>query len=150
MRVTVEVNDAFNTDEVLIRCNKRTYKIDKLESYIQSLNQISIAFYKDDMEYFLDLNLILFFETTENSIRAHTIDDVYKVNFRLYELEEQLPSYFLRISKSTIVNINHIYAIEKNITSSSLIKFQKTHKQVYVSRLYQKVLKEKMKERRYK
>ncbi len=148
MKVTIELIDDLTTDEVLIRCKKRNYKIDKLVSYIRQLDKINISFYKDDMEYFIDVNDILFFETTENSISAHTMNEIYKVKYKLYELEERLPYNFVRISKSTIVNINYIYAIEKNITSSSLIKFQGTHKQVYVSRLYNKVLKEHMKERK--
>lgn len=148
MKVTIELIDDLTTDEVLIRCKQRNYKIDKLESYIRQLDKINISFYKDDMEYFIDVNDILFFETTENSISAHTVNEIYKVKYKLYELEERLPYNFVRISKSTIVNINYIYAIEKNIASSSLIKFQGTHKQVYVSRLYNKVLKEHMKERK--
>ena len=33
--------------------------------------------------------------------------------------------------KSTILNINHIYSITRNITSSSLVEFKNTHKKVY-------------------
>lgn len=148
MKVTIELIDDLTMDEVLIRCKRKTYKIEKIESYIKKLDKFKITFYKDDMEYFIDVNDILFFETSENTIDAHTSNEIYKVKYRLYELEELLPFHFIRISKSTIVNINHIYAIEKNITSSSLIKFHRTYKQVYVSRLYNKVLKDRMKERK--
>ena len=50
--------------------------------------------------------------------------------------------------KSTILNINHIYSITRNITSSSLVEFKNTHKKVYVSRSYYKVLKLKLSEKR--
>ena len=60
---------------------------------------------------------------------------------KLYELENILPNSFLRISKSTIVNIQKIYSLSHSV-SSHLITFQNSHKQVYVSRMYYKVLKE--------
>ena len=60
---------------------------------------------------------------------------------KLYELEEILPRKFVRISKSSIVNSDKIYSIQKNLTASSLIEFKNTHKQIYVSRSYYKLLK---------
>lgn len=54
----------------------------------------------------------------------------------------------MRVSKSTILNINHIYSITRNLTSSSIVEFQNTHKQVYVSRHYYKPLKFKLLEKR--
>lgn len=62
--------------------------------------------------------------------------------------EELLPRTFLRISKSAIVNTNKIYSIHRNLTASSLIAFQHTHKQIYVSRAYYKLLKNKLDEKR--
>lgn len=70
------------------------------------------------------------------------------IKYRLYELEEILPKYFVRVSKSTILNVNQVYSIDKNITSSSIIKFSKSYKQVYVSRNYYKILKQRLEERR--
>lgn len=55
---------------------------------------------------------------------------------------------FLRISKSTILNTNHIYSITRNITSSSIVEFQHTHKKVFVSRHYYKILQLKLSEKR--
>ncbi|WP_332525109.1 LytTR family DNA-binding domain-containing protein [Terrisporobacter sp.] len=43
------------------------------------------------MEYYISLSDILFFETEENTMSAHTIDNVYQVKYKLYELEEILP-----------------------------------------------------------
>lgn len=54
----------------------------------------------------------------------------------------------MRVSKSTILNTNHIYSITRRISSSSKIEFQNTHKQVYVSRYYYKPLKIKLLEKR--
>ena len=68
----------------------------------------------------------------------------------LYELEELLPGQFMRVSKSAILNTSHVYSITKNLSSSSVVQFRNTHKQVYVSRMYYKPLKCKLEEKRIK
>jgi DNA-binding LytR/AlgR family response regulator len=111
-------------------------------------NKKRITFYKDDTEYYHSLEEIIFFDTEENGICAHTIDNIYSVKYKLYELEELLPGYFMRVSKSTILNTNHIYSITRSLSSSSKVEFQNTHKQIYVSRYYYKPLKNKLLEKR--
>jgi DNA-binding LytR/AlgR family response regulator len=147
MKIIVDVDDKAKEDEIIIRCKEKNDLVLKIEKYIKELNDIKLTFYKKDQEYYLNSNDILFFETDGNSISAHTTTDMYYVKYKLYELENLLPNNFIRVSKSTIVNINHILSINKNITSSSLIEFNKTHKQVFVSRFYYKYLKERLKER---
>ena len=107
-----------------------------------------MIFYKGNTEYYISLENILFFETEESGISAHTVKDVYSVKYKLYELEDILPMNFLRISKSTILNTNHIYSITRNITSASIVEFQHTHKKVFVSRHYYKILQLKLSEKR--
>ncbi len=79
---------------------------------------------------------------------AHTETELFETHKKLYELEEVLGGSFLRISKSAIVNLNRIYAIQRSLTASSEIAFQGTHKRIYVSRAYYKALKEKLEEKR--
>jgi len=147
MEVKIEVDDNLK-DCIVIKCNKIDSNIDKINEFIKSLNNVGLSFYKNEVECFFNINDILFFETLDNSISAHTVSDIYKVKYKLYELENILPSNFIRISKSTIININHIYSVDRSITYPVLVSFYKSHKQVYVSRFYYKNLKIKMKERK--
>ena len=120
----------------------------RLKRYAEELNKeySKIELYQDDTQYYMEVDKILFFETEDNKILAHTKDDVYSVTYRLYELEQLLPGQFIRVSKSTILNAKHIYSVEKNVTSSSCVEFNNTHKTVYVSRRYYKELKNKLQE----
>ena len=113
-----------------------------------SKKQAVIVFYKGSVEYYLSLNDILFFETDEKNVRAHTCDDLYQVKYKLYELEEILPGHFMRVSKSTILNLQKIYALHKTISSPCLIEFANTSKQVYVSRHYYRPLRSRLEEKR--
>ena len=91
---------------------------------------------------------IVFFETENKQVFAHTKTDMYETEYKLYELEELLSKDFMRVSKSTIVNLKHIFSITKNIASSSVVEFRDSHKRVYVSRNYYKALIEQLDERR--
>ncbi|MFT3950929.1 MAG: LytTR family DNA-binding domain-containing protein [Oscillospiraceae bacterium] len=149
MKIRIEIDEGVEEDEVIIRCRELTNDIQKIQnSILEHSSQTNLIFYKNLTEYFLPMNSVLFFETSEKGIDAHTPDDVYQIKNKLYELEEILPNHFVRVSKSTILNVNHIYSIEKNITSASVVQFNRTHKQVYVSRNYYKILKQKLHERR--
>lgn len=103
-----------------------------------------IKLLNNNKEYYIDLDKILFFETEEDFVSAHTVNETFQTKLKLYELEDILSNNFMRISKSTIININHIYSINRNLTSSSIVEFTGTIKKVYVSRLYYKLLKDKI------
>lgn len=150
MKVRIEIEDGLCEEEVIIRCTSVNDTILKIQSAIADINNQSkgFIFYKNDTEYYIPLNKILFFETEGGSINAHTRNDIYQVKYKLYELEELLPGSFMRVSKSTILNTNYIYSITRNLTSSSIVEFEGTHKKVYVSRYYYKPLKCKLDEKR--
>lgn len=145
-KVKIEIDPAADDKEIIIRCaqiNEEVVRMQKLLSGSSpELSQIS--FYKEDVEYFLPLADILFFETDGGQIRAHTATEAFETKYKLYELEEMLPSCFFRISKSTILNTRKLYSITKNLAGASRIEFQGTKKCVFCSRNYYKALKEKI------
>lgn len=150
MKITVEIDETIENNELIIKCNKIDKTIQKIEQAVSNItsNSENFMFYKADNEYYFPLSQILFFESSDNSkINAHTVDDIYQIKYKLYELEEVLPKNFIRISKSTIANIDYIYSISKSVTSSSLIQFNKSYKQAYISRFYYKNLKQRLLER---
>jgi DNA-binding LytR/AlgR family response regulator len=150
MKIRVELDNKIEENEVIIKCNELNEEVKNIQIVLgEMLSQKKhMTFYKGETEYYLSLEEILFFETEESGICAHTIDNIYSVKYKLYELEELLPGYFMRVSKSTILNTNHIYSITRSLSSSSRVEFQNTHKQVYVSRYYYKPLKIKLLEKR--
>ena len=148
MKLRVELTDGLAEDVIIIRCSQIDENVSKLQNFIQNMSAPKMVFYKDAQEYYLPLEEILFFETEGEQIHAHTKDDAFRVKHRLYELEDMLPHYFTRAAKGTIVNITRIYSINRNLTSSSQVKFNGTHKQIYVSRHYYGALKEKLGKRK--
>ena len=138
MKIKIELNE----NEIIIRCPALTEEIQMLQQVISDAvpEHPRMTFYKGDVQYFLNLEDILFFETEDKWINVHTAEDIFQTRQKLYELEELLPRYFLRISKSAILNTHKVYSIHKNIAASSVVEFVDSHKQVFVSRNYYKAL----------
>ena len=149
MKIRIET-DTDIEEEIVIKCRQLTPEIIRLQQMLTEAAGSSrqLALFRDDTDYYIETADILFFETESTSVMAHTAADVYETWLRLYELEELLPASFMRISKSSIVNTDRIYSMNRNLTASSAVEFQGTHKQVYVSRGYYKALKEKLEEMR--
>lgn len=150
MKIRIELDENLDEQEVIIRTPVLTGDIAQLQNMIveATKGQKSFEFYKGDVRVYLSLDEILYFETCDKGIVAHTADDIYEVGYKLYELEDLLPRNFMRVSKSTILNTAKIFSIDRNLTASSEVAFRNTHKQVYVSRHYYRSLMERLDERR--
>lgn len=149
MKIRIVVDEKFTEDAVIIQCREMSPAVRRIEQAVaRSAKKASLTFYQGSTEYFFPVDAVLFFETADSGIDAHTAEDVFRVKTRLYALEEILPRNFVRISKSTIVNTDQIYSIDKNLASAGTVHFNHTHKQVYVSRNYYRGLKDRITERR--
>ena len=146
MKIKIEIDESAAEDEVIIRCRGLTKQVAAVQRAVRDVTNASekILLYKGNTEYYVTLSKILFFETDENGISAHTRDEMYQTRYKLYELEDMLPGVFMRVSKSTILNTDQIYSIDRNLTASSVVAFLNTHKMVYVSRYYYKPLTQKL------
>ena len=147
MKLRIEVSGGLPEPEVIVRCGHVDEVVRRLQAYILGLSGPKLIFYKGQQEFYLPVEEILFFETSGEQVYAHTKNDAFRVKHRLYELETMLPHAFARAGKGVIVNTGCIYALGRNLASSSLVQFAGTHKQVYVSRHYYKALKAKINER---
>lgn len=150
MKVRIEIEEGLAEDEVVIRCGTLNDAVVSLQSYIskQSSGKRCLALANGETEYYVPLEDIYFFETEGREIRAHTADKLFGCSYKLYELEELLPGSFMRISKSVIVNMDHIYSITRNLTASSEVEFTGSRKKTLVSRSYYKALVERLKARK--
>ena len=141
MKIKIEIDESLQEDEVLIRCRGLTDEVTQIQKSVSDVVNAGqkYVFYKGTTEYYLQLDDVLFFQTENDVIHVHTKDDMYETKYKLYQLEEMLPGFFMRISKSAILN---------NLTASRTVTFAGTHKQVFVSRYYYKPLISKLEEKR--
>lgn len=152
MKIRVEIDENAAEEEVILRCrelNDETIAIQKrLAEVVNEGRKLAVT--RGELEYYLELQEILFFETAGNVVAVHTAGQIYETHLRLYELEELLPGSFLRVSKSAILNTSRIRCVRKNITGASEVEFDGTQKKAFVSRSYFKLLTDKLEEKRLK
>lgn len=151
MKIRIEIVPP-EDEEIIIRVSELNQTVKRIQQSVTEIvsGKSTLALYKNDAQFFVELNQILFFETDESGVCAHTAKEVFETRSKLYELEEILPASFMRVAKSTILNVNHVYSITRNLTASSEVEFKNTHKKVYVSRNYYKALIAKLEEKRFR
>ncbi len=149
MKIRIEVQTELTEDEIIIRCAEVDDTIRNIQKLIaaQACSGTGIVFYQDDREFYFPPGDVLFFETESETVYAHTASDCFRVKFRLYELETMLGGQFVRVSKSAIINVAHVFAITRNLAASSRVEFRNSRKHLYVSRHYYAALKERLTER---
>ncbi len=151
VRVRTEISDCAE-DEVVIRCRERTDSTDAIESSIKRLvgmlSKREMVLYSSNAEYYIPFCEILYFESNDGKVYAHTSRSVYTTDRKLFELGEMLPPNFVRVSKSTIANIDLIVSLRREVVGNGEIYFKNSEKKTYFSRGYYKDLREKIQEMR--
>lgn len=150
MKVKIEIEEGLAEEEVIIRCGGLNDSVISLQNYIskQKHGKRCLPLTSGETEFYIPVEEIYFFETEGRELRAHTAEKIFTCGYKLYELEELLPGSFMRVSKSTIVNLDVIYSITRNLTASSVVEFAHSRKQTLVSRGYYKLLVERLNARR--
>lgn len=108
LRETPEISET----EVEIRYREKDHEVDNLVRVISfSTDVIPGINDKGDTEM-IYISQILYVEAVDRDVFAYRADGVYKIRKTLYELEDDLrEKFFVRISKSTIVNIKAVRSV---------------------------------------
>ena len=79
VKVKIELDDSLQEEEVIIRCRTLDESIQKLQRVIveASTQEQKFEFLKGEKQYYVNLTEILFFETNEAGVSAHTVDEIY-------------------------------------------------------------------------
>ncbi len=145
MKIRTEISDS---EEILIRCRTRNEKIRALEAAIEEAlrGENTLTLTLSGTEYFVSKSDILYFESTDGKIYAHTKDRIYTAPYKLFELESILPSHFVRVSKSAIANVGRVASMRRELVGNGELTFQESEKSVWFSRAYYKLLQYKIDE----
>ena len=142
MKLELRIDPALSETEVTVRAPARTPEVDALLDRLAVGDAPLLGFSSDGAAVPLDLEMILRFYGEDKDVRVQTMDGIYTVRERLYELEQRLAAKrFVRISHSEIVNLKRVTALDLSLTGT--IRMTLTGGvTVYVSRRYVKKMKE--------
>ena len=150
MKIRIEICDE-GEDEIILRCRTRDERISRIEGALEEIfkSRRELTLYIGNTENYVPVSDILFFETDGGHVCAHTKGRVYTAPHKLFELENILPSSFVRISKSAIANVMKIDSLSRELVGNGTITFMGSDKVAYFSRGYYKILKDRIEEIRF-
>ena len=142
MKLEVHIDPALAEARVEVYAPARTPEVDALLDRLTAAEAPLLGFRDDGSAVPLDPEDILRFYGEDKDVRAQTVEAVYTVRERLYELEQRLAGHsFARVSHSEIVNLKRVTALDLSLTGT--IRMTLTGGvTAYVSRRYVKKIKE--------
>ena len=147
MKVRIEIDDSAE-EEVVIRCRKLTDSVIALQKYAESGTECGcvLTLNSGGREYFVPSDDIFRFESFCGKTYAFTKNEEYTTTLRLYELSDILPSRFIRVSKSCLLNTDTVTSISRSATGVCEAQLS-SGDVVYISRMYYKPFREQLNER---
>ncbi len=134
-------------ESITLCVHKRSPLTDKIEELVRndelSIDGININGYLEKDIVPLKLEKISRFYAEDDKCYASVDNKTYQIRKRLYQIEEILPSYFIRINKSSIININFIKRFNTSWTANVFVELMDGFKD-YISRRQLKNVKERL------
>ena len=136
MKVKIELVEEITEPYIVIYADKVSPLITKIASVLESMiDENVIAVHDKGRISVLQPDDIYMVTIEDEHTVVHCKDKKINCSKRLYEFEEQLGSSFMRISKSTIVNLQHLDYVEPGWGGSMLLTLKNGSKD-YISRKY--------------
>ena len=144
MKVELQIKETYKEEKLIVQAPQETKKVQKVIEFAKNLDQKETIKGKiDDQVYLVEIGKIQRFYTENRKVLAETTSQTYSIGLRLYQVLEILPTTFIQISQSEIVNIDSISHLK--LTPNGLVEiFLKNESFTYSSRRYLKTIKEKL------
>ena len=144
MKVEVHVDSHFQEEAATITAPTLSTRVEQVRDFVEMLDQKErLRAKKDGETYLVETRLFHRFYIENRQVVGETKDDHFILTGPLYQLSEDLPSYFLKISQSEIINTKEIDHLHFT-TSGSVQIYLKNGSLAYSSRRYLKAIKEKL------
>lgn len=142
MKIRLESAELQET-EVIIRGDVTSEEVVSLLQLLKKRNSGKLILYKEEEQYIVDADEIVFIEVSGSKVYAYTRLDTYEAKQKLYEIKDMLGGRsFAQINKSVIVNINCVKSIQAEFSGNYRIKLKNRKESLTISRKYFKEFKD--------
>ncbi|WP_292882183.1 LytTR family DNA-binding domain-containing protein [Methanobrevibacter sp. UBA188] len=125
MKVNLFVSRDIKEPHADIHANELTDNISKAISILESDESSEmIAVKKGSDIALLEFNEIYMFRVEDKQVKVYTQNDEYLIKKPLYQIEEVLNNDFVRISKTTIVNLKRIERVAPSLKGMMFIELK--------------------------
>ena len=144
MKVELQIKETYEEEKLIVQTPQPTEKVQKVIEFAENLDKKEKINGKiDDQVYLIKISKIQRFYIENRKVLAETASHTYTIDLRLYQVLDILPTTFIQISQSEIVNINSISHLK--LTPNGMIEiFLENGSFTYSSRRYLKTIKEKL------
>ena len=127
-----------------LRCHEVTDQVREIVTFVKS-RQGQLTGVMEDKQYEIPVVDVHYIEAVDNKVFIYSSKQVYETRQKLYELEEILrEKYFIRVSKSLLLNLMKVKAIKPTLNGRFLAILQ-SGEEIIISRKYVPDLKEALK-----
>ena len=143
MRVSIRKVEKKEQEQVLLECVSMTKEFEDIREYVlMKGNQLTA--YLDGEAYQILLGDVLYFEAVSEHVFAYTVEEVYFIKKRLYEVEQEYSGRkFVRASKSMVVNLMQVESFRPALNGRFYARM-KNGEDIIISRQYAKAVKQKL------
>lgn len=143
MKLEFDIQEKYQQLKIIIQNHTLNDEVQTVMDQLKNQKKVESLFgYEEDKIYVLKASDIYLFYSEQSKVVASLESVTYKMKDKLYQLEERLMNDgFVRISKSAIVNLNHIANIEATFDGGLVVVLNNNQKEV-ISRRYVKKVKE--------
>ncbi len=142
MRVTEKLVKSPNEEGVTLQYIRLTKDFEEIKEYVQHKGD-TLTGYKQTREMVsVRVEDILYFETVDGRVFAYTVDSVYEIKGRLYQVEEKVNRRNIcRASKTMLVNVEHITSVRTALNGRLYAKME-NDEEILITRRYAKEIEE--------
>ena len=144
MRIKISKINRSEPEELEIRCHEETEEVRDIVAFVKS-RQGKLTGNFEGQKHEIPVADVYYVEAVDNAVFIYGQEKVYESKQKLYELEGILrEKYFLRVSKSLIINLMKIKAIKPALNGRYSAILQ-SGEEVIISRKYAVQLKRALK-----
>lgn len=127
---------------VILEYVKLTKDFAEIKEYVKHKGDTITGYTQRDDCVFIRIEDILYYETVDGNAFAYTAEQVYKLNGRLYQVEEAVKrSYICRASKAMLVNMDKIQSVRAALNGRLYAKME-NGEEILITRKYAKKVEE--------
>ena len=140
MKISKKENKNLNENEIQITIEYSSKEnVTEFIKYIQEYDSQKVIIRQNNEFKTIDYKDILLFYSDKRDIYCKTKEGEFKIKNTLYELEKI--NQFLRISRSCIINVNHIKSFDIGETGKLVVKIDNGTEEIVSRRKVKEIMK---------
>lgn len=138
MRVMEKLVKSPNEEGVTLQYMRLTKDFEEIKEYVQHKGEALIGYTQNHERVSVRVEDILYFEIVDGIVFSYTVDSVYEIKGRLYQVEEKVSRRTIcRASKAMLVNVEHITSVRTALNGRLYAKME-NGEEILITRRYAK------------